>query len=105
VTSAVSPVQDFSYPYLIHSNESPSTKIITEVLDGTNYHGWAHAMTIVLEMKNKLWFIDGSIQKPNDLDFNFAHWKHCNNLIRSWINHSVTPEIASVSFGSHKLLM
>jgi hypothetical protein len=95
VTSAVSPVQDFSYPYLIHSNESPSTKIITAVLDGTNYHGWAQAMTMVLEMKNKLWFIDGSIQKPNDSDLNFPHWKHCNNLIQSWINHSMTPEIAS----------
>ena len=95
VTSTVSSIQDFSNLYFIHSNENPSSKIVTAVLDGSNYHGWAQAMTMMFEMKNKLGFIDGTIQKPSDFDPNFAQWKRCSNLIQSWINHSVTPEIAT----------
>ncbi|KHN22787.1 hypothetical protein glysoja_026755 [Glycine soja] len=95
VTSTVSSIQDFSNPYFIHSNENPSSKIVTAMLDGSNYHDWAQAMTMVFEMKNKLGFIDGTIQKPSDFDPNFAQWKRCSNLIRSWINHSMTPEIAT----------
>ncbi|KAG4959057.1 hypothetical protein JHK87_035690 [Glycine soja] len=95
VTSTVSYVQDFFNPYFIHSNENPSNKIVTTVLDGSNYHDWAQAMTMVFKMKNKLRFIDGTIHKPSDSDPNFAQWKRCNNLIRSWINHSVRLEIAT----------
>lgn len=89
------PVHDFSNHYYVHPNENPSTKLVTAVLDGSNYHGWAEAMTMVLDMKNKLGFVDGTIPKPNEQDPNFRSWKRCNSLIRSWINHFVSPEIAS----------
>ena len=73
VTSTISYVQDFSNPYFIHSNENPSNKIVTAVLDGSNYHDWAQTMSKVFEMKNKLGFIDDRIQKPSDSDPNFAY--------------------------------
>ncbi|PNY09994.1 hypothetical protein L195_g006559 [Trifolium pratense] len=61
-------VQDFSNPYFVHPNENASAKIVTAVLDGSNYHGWAQAMLMVFEMKNKLGFVDGTIPKPVEQD-------------------------------------
>jgi len=94
-SAASASVQDFSNPYFVHSNKNPSAKIVTAVLDGSNYHGWAQAMLMVFDMKNKLGFVDGTIPIPSEQDPNFSQWKRCNNLIRSWINHAVTPEIAT----------
>jgi len=54
-------------------------------------------MTISLNAKNKLGFIDGTIQMPSaksQLD-DHALWKRCNDMILSWILNSITPELAS----------
>ena len=79
-SATVSPIQDFSNPYFVHLNENPSTKIVMVVLDSLNYHGWAQAMTMVFEMKNKIGFVDS---KTCNSDPTFVHWKRCYNLIRS----------------------
>ncbi|KAG5538687.1 hypothetical protein RHGRI_019298 [Rhododendron griersonianum] len=53
-------------------------------------------MTILLNAKNKLGFIDGTItapfakNKPDD----HAMWKRCNDMILSWILNSLTPDLA-----------
>ncbi|XP_019420691.1 PREDICTED: uncharacterized protein LOC109330875 [Lupinus angustifolius] len=48
---------------------------------------------MALETKNKLGFIDGSIIKPPLLDPLHTAWKRCNNLVVSWISHSIEPSI------------
>lgn len=86
---------DAMNPYFIHSNENPSLVLVKPPLEGPNYHGWLQAMTMALEMKNKFIFVDGSIVKPSTSDPIFPVWKHCNMLVLSWINHSVSSEISS----------
>lgn len=45
--------------------------------------------------KNKLNFIDGSIEVPDDDDLNFAQWECCNHIIHYLIINSVSEQIAS----------
>ncbi|XP_072066689.1 uncharacterized protein [Arachis hypogaea] len=47
-----------------------------------------------LRSKNKVKFLDGSIPKPTEGDPTFEAWDRCNNFLLSWINLSLSPEIA-----------
>ncbi|XP_020979249.1 uncharacterized protein LOC107640100 [Arachis ipaensis] len=47
-----------------------------------------------LKSKNKITFVDGSIQRPPKDDMFFEAWDRCNTQIVSWINHSLNLEIA-----------
>jgi len=44
--------------------------------------------------KNKLKFIDGSMEIPEEDDLNRNAWERCNHLIQSWIINYVSPQIA-----------
>nr|KJB24544.1 hypothetical protein B456_004G150100 [Gossypium raimondii] len=53
-----------------------------------------HALTA----KNKIGFIDGSIEAPSQ-DKNpteFTLWNQCNSMILSWLTHSVELNLAEV---------
>lgn len=51
-----------------------------------------HALTA----KNKIGFINGSIKPPSKAEqpTEFAIWNPCNNMILSWLTHSVEPDLA-----------
>ncbi|KAK3021579.1 hypothetical protein RJ639_046286 [Escallonia herrerae] len=51
-----------------------------------------HALTA----KNKIGFINGSIEQPLEKDqpTEYALWNQCNNMILSWLTHSVEPDLA-----------
>ncbi|KAL1225291.1 hypothetical protein V5N11_003835 [Cardamine amara subsp. amara] len=50
-------------PYFLSSGDNPGVSIFSEVLDGTNYNTWSIAITVALDAKNKLMFIDGSLPR------------------------------------------
>ena len=51
-----------------------------------------HALTA----KNKIGYIDGSIEPPSEIEHptEYALWNPCNNMILSWFTHSVEPDLA-----------
>ncbi|XP_043717511.1 uncharacterized protein LOC122665427 [Telopea speciosissima] len=49
---------------------------------------------MALEAKNKLQFLDGSLPKPASDSPDLPHWTRCNSMVRSWIVHSIVPNIA-----------
>lgn len=51
-----------------------------------------HALTA----KNKIGFINGSIQSPSETEkpAEYALWNQCNSMILSWLTHSVEPDLA-----------
>ena len=52
-------------------------------------------MTIALSVKNKLGFIDGTIQRPSG-DVSLLHaWIRNNNMVISWILNVVSKEISA----------
>ncbi|XP_072060164.1 uncharacterized protein [Arachis hypogaea] len=47
-----------------------------------------------LRSKNKVKFLDGSIPKSVENQPLFEAWDRCNNILLSWLNLSLSPEIA-----------
>lgn len=52
-------------------------------------------MKHALGAKNKLIFVNGSIEAPDGNDINFFQWERYNHLIHSWIINSVIDQIVS----------
>jgi len=78
--------QNFLY---LQPSENLVTPLVSHLLDSTNYHSWSHLVIIVLSAKNKLEFIKGLIPQPSELDPTFASWIRCNNMVASWLVHSI----------------
>ena len=53
-------------------------------------------MVHALTAKNKIGFIDGSIQPPHETKqpAEYKLWNQYNSMILSWLTHSVEPELA-----------
>ncbi|KAM3251916.1 hypothetical protein P3L10_005986 [Capsicum annuum] len=53
-------------------------------------------MFIVLSAKNNLGLIDGTILEPKLSDPLFPAWNRCNDMVISWLLHSLSREIAEI---------
>ncbi|KAK3006792.1 hypothetical protein RJ639_017211 [Escallonia herrerae] len=76
--------------------DHPGHLIVPIKLNGTNYPSWSKSMIHALTAKNKIGFINGSIEQPSEKDqpTEYALWNQCNNMILSWLTHSVEPDLA-----------
>nr|XP_025625589.1 uncharacterized protein LOC112717878 [Arachis hypogaea] len=93
-SNSSSPIFDPISPYYLHPSESPGTALIPLQLTSQNYYQWSHDMWRALRSKNKVKFLDGSIPKPAENQPLFEAWDRCNNILLSWLNLSLSPEIA-----------
>jgi len=50
-------------------------------------------MITTLSAKNKVEFVDGSAPEPPKTDRMHGTWRCCNNMVVSWIVHSVSTSI------------
>lgn len=71
-----------------------SMYILVKLLNGENYNHWRHSMEISLSQRNKLDLIKGKYPKSDAADKLASQWQRCNDLIISWLLHSLEPEIA-----------
>ena len=59
-------------------------------------------MLVALRAKNKLGFVDGSMQEPSYTDVSHDKWMRSDDMIPSWIINYVSKEIASsVIYGNN----
>jgi len=73
----------------LHPSENPTASLVSPVLDSNNYHSWTRSFVTTLNAKNKLEFIlDSRPCSPKD-DPTFVTWSRCNNMVVSWLVHSV----------------
>lgn len=80
-------------PFFIQPGEGASSPLVLDLLTTENYVTWARTMRRALNIKNKLGFVNGTITKPtNTSDPLFAPWERCNDMVISWIQHSVSSE-------------
>ena len=80
--------------FTIHHSDHPGLVLVSKTLEGDNYRQWSRAMRIALSAKNKIGFINGTIQAPPTTDPKFPAWERCNNMVLSWILNSVQTNIA-----------
>ncbi|KAF5465199.1 hypothetical protein F2P56_015226 [Juglans regia] len=70
-----------SNPFFLHPGDSLGIVLVTQSLNGDNYHLWSRSMHMALSTKNKLGFVHGSVLKPSNLtDPTLASWIQCNNM-------------------------
>ena len=81
-----------SYLYL-HPNESPAVALVSPPLDSSNYHSWSRSMMTALSAKNKVEFVNGKAPEPLKYDRTHGAWSRCNNMVVSWLVHSVSIPI------------
>ncbi|KAL5798940.1 hypothetical protein ACOSQ2_003760 [Xanthoceras sorbifolium] len=94
--SSNSSKSDISNPYFTHHSDHPGLVLVSKSLNGDNYAGWKRAMTLALNSKNKLGFVNRSIEAPSkEADpEGYATWSRCNDMVHSWIVNTLNPEIA-----------
>ena len=59
-------VTDTANPFSLHHFDHPGMVLVSKPLNGDNYSTWSRAMTISLNAKSKLGFIDGTIEQPKE---------------------------------------
>ncbi|KAJ0086498.1 hypothetical protein Patl1_07028 [Pistacia atlantica] len=56
---------DAANPYFLHHSDHPGMVLVSKPLNEDNYSTWCRAMTISLNAKSKLGFIDGTTTMPS----------------------------------------
>ena len=88
---------DLSNPYFTHHSYHPGLVLISKPPNGDNYSTWRKAMTLALNAKNKLGFVNGTIKEPSKETHpdDYATWSRCNDMVHSWIGNTLNPEISN----------
>jgi hypothetical protein len=95
ISSSTFSIEDSS-PYHLHHGDGPRTVLVSQFLDGDNYHTWSRSMVMALTSKNKLSFLNGSLGKPSDESGTEYHaWIRCNIMVTSWLLNFVSRDIAT----------
>ncbi|XP_074327777.1 uncharacterized protein LOC141665691 [Apium graveolens] len=87
--------QDQSSVYYLHPSDHTGMKLVSIVFNGSNFINWKRSMTIGLTVKNKMSFVDGTLNKPNTTDDAFRSWSRCNSMVIGWIITALDPQIAA----------
>ncbi|KAA8523732.1 hypothetical protein F0562_010155 [Nyssa sinensis] len=77
---AESSIPNLPSPYLVHPSNSPSLTLVNGLLTGDNYPQWQRAMTRALNAKNKLGFIDGTLQHPDPTKPEYTQWNQTKDM-------------------------
>ena len=87
---------NLSNPYFTHQSDHPGLVLISKPLNGNNYSTWKRAMTLALNSKNKLCFVNGSIKIPSEKTDpeSYAVWSRYNDMVHSWIINTLILEIS-----------
>ncbi|KAK0574018.1 hypothetical protein LWI29_017044 [Acer saccharum] len=95
-TAADSSRSNISNPFFTHHSDHPGLVLISKPLNGDNYSTWKRAMTLALNSKNKVGFVNGSINAPSKTidPEGYAAWSRCNDMVHSWIVNTLSPEIS-----------
>ncbi|XP_010520325.1 PREDICTED: uncharacterized protein LOC104799478 [Tarenaya hassleriana] len=84
----------YASPYYLGPNDQTNLILVSRPLTGaTDFNSWHRSMSMALEGRNKLGFVDGTLPKPPDSDSDSALWSRANLMVSAWIMSSVSAEI------------
>ncbi|XP_030477949.1 uncharacterized protein LOC115694988 [Cannabis sativa] len=87
--------EDVRSPYYLSTAYHPGLALVTPILTDRNFQPWTRDFKLSIGARNKTSFIDGTLPKPPPDDALYSSWIHCNQMVQSWILHSVSSEIKS----------
>lgn len=86
---------DSSSPYYLHASDNPRQMQVNDVLTDSNYNDWSQEMTNSLFAKNKMVFVNGTIEKPDEQADNYMIWMWCDAMIKGWLTTAMEKTIRS----------
>lgn len=86
--------QDSSSVYYIHLSDASSTQLVSVKFNGTGFNNWKRSMMLTLSAKNKLGFVNGTIETPEATSPDYKVWSRCNDLVISWLIFNLEETIA-----------
>ncbi|KAM1078563.1 hypothetical protein ACFX15_025113 [Malus domestica] len=91
------PSSDPASPFFVHHSDHPGMMLVSTKLTGENYGTWCRSMSIALSAKNKLGFVDGSVEQPSakTKPTESALWQRCNDMILMWIINTLSSDLAT----------
>ncbi|KAI3692240.1 hypothetical protein L6452_32053 [Arctium lappa] len=84
---------DANSPFYIHASDYPKQMHVNDMLTDSNYSDWAQEMTNFLFAKNKMGFVDGSIEKPIKESHQYMLWMRCDAMIKGWLTTEMEKDI------------
>ena len=85
---------EISNPLYLAASDNPSTVLVSKVFDGNGFASWKRSMTLALSAKNKMGFVDGSIERPDETSNLFHNWNRVNSMVISWLLNSLSTDIS-----------
>lgn len=86
---------DTNSPYYIHASEYPRHMQVNDALTCNNYNDWAQEMKNFLFAKNKIGFINGTIEKPEEGSLTYMIWMRADAMIKCWLTTTMEKDIRS----------
>ncbi|KAI3516445.1 hypothetical protein L1887_15360 [Cichorium endivia] len=90
---ATSTTPNYDSPFYIHPSDYPRQMHVNDVLTDGNYTDWSQEMLNFLFAKNKVGFIDGTIEKPATNSKDYMPWMRSDAMIKGWLNTAMEKEI------------
>ncbi|KAF5480663.1 hypothetical protein F2P56_001396 [Juglans regia] len=93
-------LSNLNNPYRLETSDNPGTLLITEHLTTENYSTWSKSIQRALRVKNKLGFLDGTIDKlASTSALLLSLWERCNYMLVSWLQNAISlPLRPSIAF-------
>ncbi|XP_074299746.1 uncharacterized protein LOC141630902 [Silene latifolia] len=91
-------------PLFLHPSENTNLHLTTIKFNDNNYELWADAVRNGLDAKNKLAFVEGTINKPILKEgavetMESVAWRQCNAMVKSWLRNVIEEELQpSITF-------
>jgi len=80
-------------PYYLWPSENPAIALVLPLLDPIKYNYWRRWALTTLSVQNKVEFVDGYLPQLASNHRLYAAWKRVNNMVVSWLIHSVATFI------------
>ncbi|KAH0672518.1 hypothetical protein KY290_024748 [Solanum tuberosum] len=82
-------------PYSLHPLDHPSLIFVTNPLseNGENYFTWRRNFLNALHSKNKVGFVNGTIERPKENSQDLQSWIQCNVIVLSWHTNAFSKEL------------
>ncbi|KAL2936687.1 Methane monooxygenase component A alpha chain [Bienertia sinuspersici] len=94
---------DTASPLYLHPSDGTNSVTVEKLQGTSNYKEWRRDFEITLAAKRKLGFVIGGVKKDENDVFKRDCWETCNNMVISWILHSVSEQIKNLlSNGARK---
>ena len=80
--------------YYLHPSNHSTMKMVTTPFNGVGFTDWKKCLIIGLVSKNKMAFIDGSLEKPDTNSPDYKAWEKRNTMLIGWIMTSLECSVA-----------